>query len=139
MNIKQLDHYGLYVSDLEATRRFYSGVLGMAEIARPASFTFPGAWFEHGHAQIHASLELEPGRVPARHHQPAATELDRGFWPHFALEVDDLEAARAELSDYQVQVVGGPHVRSDGVVQLYILDPDGYMVELFERTTGVLR
>jgi catechol 2,3-dioxygenase-like lactoylglutathione lyase family enzyme len=134
MKIKKLDHYGLYVSDLEATRRFYVEVLGMAEIPRPASFTFPGAWFERNNAQIHASVELDPGRVPNRHSRPAAPELERGFWPHFALEVDDLDAARTELSEHSVPIVGGPHLRSDGVLQMYILDPDGYMVELFERT-----
>ena len=30
-------------------------------------------------------------------------------------------------------VAGGPMTRSDGVKQFYVLDPDGYMIELWSQ------
>src|SRR4051812_42446887 len=45
-----LHHAALYVSDLDQTRAFYTDLLGMEEIPRPADFTFPGAYFRRGGA-----------------------------------------------------------------------------------------
>jgi catechol 2,3-dioxygenase-like lactoylglutathione lyase family enzyme len=33
-----------------------------------------------------------------------------------------------------VEIVGGPRPRGDGVQQIFIYDPDGYMIELFAWT-----
>jgi catechol 2,3-dioxygenase-like lactoylglutathione lyase family enzyme len=131
VSVRRLHHGGIYVSDLEATRAFYVGVLGFEEVPRPASFTFPGAWFRSGAAEIHATVELEAGRVRALAREPVGREREAGFWAHWALQVDDAEHARAELEARGADVVGGPIVRSDGVTQIYVLDPDGYMLELF--------
>jgi len=35
------------------------------------------------------------------------------------------------LRAHDVEIVGGPRPRGDGVQQLYICDPDGYIIELF--------
>jgi catechol 2,3-dioxygenase-like lactoylglutathione lyase family enzyme len=56
-----LHHVALYVSDLELTRRFYRGALGMEEIARPADFTFPGAYFRLGTAEVSYGLRHNTG------------------------------------------------------------------------------
>jgi catechol 2,3-dioxygenase-like lactoylglutathione lyase family enzyme len=53
---------------------------------------------------------------------------------HLALEVDDLPAWQARLGAHGVPPAAGPMPRGDGVDQLFVLDPDGYVVELFERT-----
>ena len=134
VGIKDIGHCGLYVSDLEATRAFYVGVLGMQEVARPASFTFPGTWFASGRAQLHAIVELEPGRVREYARvRPSGRELTEGFWTHVSLEVEDVDAAARLVQERGVPVVGGPILRSDGVKQFYILDPDGYMLELWSH------
>jgi len=57
-----------------------------------------------------------------------------GLATHFAFEVADLEAAREELLRAGIPILGGPMPRGDGVMQLYIQDPDGYLIELFQRT-----
>ena len=41
--ITGLFHVAIKTADLEATRRFYVEVLGLAEVARP-DFGYPGAW-----------------------------------------------------------------------------------------------
>jgi catechol 2,3-dioxygenase-like lactoylglutathione lyase family enzyme len=50
---------------------------------------------------------------------------------HLAFEVDNLEDALQCLKTHNIEIVGGPSPRGDGVMQLYVCDPDGYIVELF--------
>jgi catechol 2,3-dioxygenase-like lactoylglutathione lyase family enzyme len=132
VEIRRLDHAALLVKDVEQSRRFYGQVLGMEEVPRPSNFTFPGNWFRKGHAEIHLIGEAEPGR--AGQVQPGGyrpDELSVGYGAHIAFEVADLEEARRHLQAHHVAVVGGPRPRGDGVLQMYVCDPDGYIVELF--------
>lgn len=125
-----LHHAALYVSDLEQTRAFYTGVLGMEEIARPADFTFPGAYFKRGAAEVHVVVETEPNRTAQLRPAWSDQELRTGYVVHFALKVDSLDPYRSALADRGVQPVGGPRIRADHVEQIYLADPDGYVVEL---------
>ncbi|GAC1669751.1 MAG: VOC family protein [Ktedonobacteraceae bacterium] len=132
LKISKLDHAALLVKDVERTRHFYGEVLGLEEIPRPANFKFPGAWFAIGNEQLHIIGESEPGR--AARLQPAAYlsgELAVGSCPHTAFEVDDLEEAQQVLRRHGIKIAGGPRPRGDGATQLYVLDPDGYVVEIF--------
>ena len=132
MDIRSLDHSALLVKNVEKSRYFYGQILGMEEVPRPASFTFPGAWFRKGRAEIHLIGESEPGR--AAQVQPGGyrpDELSVGYAAHFAFEVADLEEARRHLQAHNVAIVGGPRPRGDGVLQMYVCDPDGYIVEFF--------
>jgi catechol 2,3-dioxygenase-like lactoylglutathione lyase family enzyme len=47
MPIKQLNHFSIRTTDLEATRRFYTEVMGLTEGPRPP-FPFPGVWLYTG-------------------------------------------------------------------------------------------
>lgn len=131
MNIRKADHVALLVSNVERSRQFYAQVLGMREIPRPKNFDFPGAWLETGPFQIHLIGESGEGRAKQVNPGYSAPELERGYASHVAFEVDDLEAAMRHLREQDVAIVGGPRPRGDGVQQLYICDPDGYVVELF--------
>ncbi|HMQ34090.1 MAG TPA: VOC family protein [Chloroflexaceae bacterium] len=133
MQISRMDHVAFVVQDVERSRQFYTTALGMAEVPRPESFSFPGAWFRSGTAEVHLIGEAEEGRAATL--QPAfyERELRRGYLPHVAFEVPDLEAARRHLERHDVPLAGGPQPRGDGITQLYIRDPDGYVIELFAR------
>jgi catechol 2,3-dioxygenase-like lactoylglutathione lyase family enzyme len=134
MKIRTLDHAALLVRDVEKSRHFYGQLLGLEEVARPGNFAFPGAWFRMGNTQLHLIGELEAGRV--EHTEPNGyrqDELARGYCSHAAFEVDDLDEALRYLHDHNIPIVGGPRPRGDGIMQLYILDPDNYVVELFAR------
>jgi catechol 2,3-dioxygenase-like lactoylglutathione lyase family enzyme len=133
MNIRKLDHVSFLVADVERSIRFYSQVLELREIARPSNFDFPGAWLtndEHSF-EVHLIGEAETGRVAQTHVQYRRDELARGYGTHAAFEVENLEAAIQHLRALTVEIVGGPRPRGDGVQQMYICDPDGYMIELF--------
>lgn len=132
MEIRKLDHAALLVKDVERSRRFYGQGLGMEEVPRPSNFDFPGAWFRKGSAEIHLIGEAKAGR--AAQVQPGgyyAEELAVGYAAHFAFEVTDLEEARRHLQAHDIAIVGGPRPRGDGVMQMYVRDPDGYIIELF--------
>lgn len=132
MKIRTLDHVSLLVRDAERSRQFYSQILGMEEIPRPASFNFPGAWLRQGSALIHLIEEDEAGRVdqlyPGTYNQE---ELLRGHANHTAFEVDDLDEVQRHFASHHIEIVGGPKPRGDGVAQLYIRDPDGHLLEFF--------
>ncbi len=122
IEIYELNHVAITVSDLEQSRRFYGEILGLKEIARPA-FSFPGAWFALGSQELHLihDVRMRPEERP--HH-------------HFALRVPDAFAARAELEAKGVAEMRGPSPRPDGPMQLFLPDPDGYLIELYSLVEG---
>ena len=128
----RLQHVGLIVSDLESSRRFYGQALGLEEVPRPPNFTFAGTWFRFGETEIHLLAEADTtGRAGARDHGPSATY---GLSSHIAIEVEDLAESCGRLEENGVPLLGGPMPRGDGVTQVFFLDPDGYVLELFEWT-----
>jgi catechol 2,3-dioxygenase-like lactoylglutathione lyase family enzyme len=128
----RIQHVGLVVSDLEGARRFYGEALGLEEVPRPANFRFEGAWFRFGGTEIHLLAEAD---TTARAGQDdAGAGIAQGLAHHLAFEVDDLGAACARLERNGVQLVGGPLPRGDGYVQVFFRDPDGHVLELFQRT-----
>jgi len=128
----KLQHCGLIVADLERSRGFYGGALGLDEVERPHNFVFEGAWFQVGDDQIHLLLEGETtARAGADDPGPSVAT---GLATHVAIEVDDLAVALARLDEHGVELAGGPMPRGDGYDQVFVFDPDGYVIELFEHT-----
>jgi catechol 2,3-dioxygenase-like lactoylglutathione lyase family enzyme len=128
----RIQHVGLVVSDLDRSRRFYAGALGLEEVPRPPNFVFDGAWFRFGGTELHL-LSDEHATGGAGQPDPGAG-AERGMTHHLALEVDDLAVACARLAANGVPLEGGPMPRGDGFTQVFFLDPDGYVLEFFEHT-----
>jgi glyoxylase I family protein len=102
----------------------------MQEIARPADFTFPGAYFKRGSAELHCMVETELNRTARLRPAWSEEELRTGYVVHFALQVSSLDVFREVFARQGIEPIGGPRIRADGVEQIYIADPDGYVVEL---------
>ena len=118
MRIQELNHVAIHVRDVEASSRFYSDVLRLEAIPRPA-FTFAGAWFRLGAIQ---ELHIIGERT-----EPVQSN-NRGN--HFALRVDNLDEWEAHLA--KVKADFRPRkMRPDGAWQVFLRDPDGHVVELF--------
>ncbi|MBW8883429.1 MAG: VOC family protein [Planctomycetia bacterium] len=113
----QLNHVALHVADLDQSVAFYRDVLRLEPIPRPA-FSFPGAWFRLG---VDQDLHLIGGR------DREVVSHNRGN--HFALLVDDFDAWEKYLTENNVKFAPR-RMRPDGALQLYVIDPDGYYVEL---------
>jgi lactoylglutathione lyase len=121
LHFLQLNHVALHVADVDRSVAFYRDVLRLEPIPRPA-FTFPGAWFRLG---VDQELHLIGERT---------REVDshnRGN--HFALLVDNFDDWEKYLTDRQVRFAPR-RTRPDGALQLYVIDPDGYYVELCSLT-----
>lgn len=123
--VKTLDHVTLVVKELERSREFYAGLLGMTEKPRP-DFGFPGLWFEAGTTQIHLNVESEESGTAGLKYD--AGSITRAL--HIAFLVEDANASAEILRARGVEIIAGPRERPDGAVQLYILDPDGHQVEI---------
>ena len=115
-----LHHVSVAVSDLEAAKRFYGGVLRLVELPRPP-FDFEGAWYRIGDRQLH--LIVHP---PARTLR-GVSEIDSRDG-HFAIRVKSFDETLAFLRGRGVTV----RDRRENVTpwaQLYVTDPDGNVIE----------
>jgi catechol 2,3-dioxygenase-like lactoylglutathione lyase family enzyme/uncharacterized protein YunC (DUF1805 family) len=132
VHVRAIDHVTLVVKDLEKSRRFYVGVLGMREVPRPA-FSFAGLWFQAGSTQIHL-IEEFGGSGPAGNLLPEPLRSSRT--QHVAFAVADAEAAVAALRAADVPILSGVKPRPDGYLQVFVTDPDGHVVELCSPPRG---
>ncbi len=130
IRVKAIDHVTIVVSDLERSRSFYCDLLGMREIERPG-FQFPGLWFEADGTQVHLILEFDGSATPGYANETEKTM--KGVLHHFAFEVDDAAKAAETLRNHGVRINGGPVPRPDGPTQVWFYDPDGHVIEVFDR------
>lgn len=109
---RTLDHASIRVSDVDRSRKFYEGLLGLRSTDRP-DFGFPGMWYQLGEGQLHLiqRAPMAPGSIDPTD-------------PHFAIQVADLDAVRRQLADAGIEML------DPGGEQLWVRDPDGNTVEL---------
>lgn len=111
----QLDHVSVVITDVERSRRFYGGLLGLREIARPRTFDFVVVWYDLGNQHLHLLLKDRPDTVSPR---------------HFALRVVDVAAARAYFKEQGVPVDETTLI--PGADRFFIRDPDGNRIEIIQ-------
>ncbi len=122
MQIKELGHVVLYVSDLEKSANFYRDILGFKEISRAPGVAAYSAGRTH-----HELLLIEVGGHPRPKDQVEPGLYHIGF--KIGDSTEDLKKAYHELQEHGVTIVGATdhHVTHS----LYILDPDGNELELY--------
>lgn len=112
-------HMSFPVTNLERSRSFYEGVLGLKTIPRP-DFGFPGVWYQAGACEVHL-LQVPP-------------DFDAGTPPqtlnpigrHAAFAVGDYDATLVHLQSHGLAVL--ETTREQG--QMWVKDPDGHIIEL---------
>jgi catechol 2,3-dioxygenase-like lactoylglutathione lyase family enzyme len=112
-------HMSFPVSDLERSRRFYEGVLGLRQIPRP-DFGIPGIWYQAGACEVHliqVPADFDAG-TPPRGLNPAGR--------HSAFAVGNYDATVAHLKEHGLEVLETS--RQQG--QMWVKDPDGHVIEL---------
>ncbi|MFT4541968.1 MAG: lactoylglutathione lyase [Planctomycetota bacterium] len=115
MRVLELNHVGLHVTDVERSVAFYRDVMGFEALARP-DFDFPGAWFALGSGQLHLIGKRASG--------------DGRFKEcHYSIMVDAIDDFVARFQELGLEH-RGPKSRPDGVIQVFLLDPDGHEIEL---------
>lgn len=118
MKIIRLDHVQLAIPPgaEDAARNFYSGILGLKEVPKPASLANRGGgWFKSGEVQIHVGTEQD--------FRPAKKA-------HPALVVEDLDSvvARCQAAGLPTK----PDADFAGFRRVHIFDPFGNRIELME-------
>ncbi len=114
MQLTGVHHVSLNVDDADAAVAFYTDVLGMRQRTDRPDFGVGGAWLDLGEQQVHL----------------IETEVPNHCGQHFAVRVDDIEAAVAELRAKGV-TVGDPSPVGPGR-QAFFHDPAGNMIELHQ-------
>ena len=112
-------HISFSVRDLEASRRFYEGVLGLEEIPRP-DLGLPGVWYRAGSSEVH--LIGRPEGVDVGASPGAANPLAN----HQAFAIDDYLKCRDALRAAGLEITEAGVERG----QMWVQDPDGNVIEL---------
>ncbi len=118
VKLKAIRHTGISITDVNKAKEFYGQILGLTELPRP-ELPVPGAWYECNGVQVHLIGHSETMRgIP-------------GVGPHIAVQVEDLEQAKRELTARGIafqEFAPPPSMRANPV--LFVRDPDGNIVEL---------
>src|SRR5262245_1461756 len=115
LQITQIDHVSVLVTDLESARHFYRDILGLKEIAKPKTFDFKVLWFDLGNQQLHLLQKPQPDTRSPR---------------HFALRVADVRAARQHFRRHGIETTETtpiPHCD-----RFFVFDPDGNRIEVIQ-------
>jgi catechol 2,3-dioxygenase-like lactoylglutathione lyase family enzyme len=120
MSILRLDHVqvAIPVGSEDRARQFYSGILGFAEVEKPAEMAGRNSiWFVGGQVNLH--LGLEPDFHPAKRAHPA-------------LVVQGLDEIL--LSCEHAGLITKQDTSFNGFRRFHVFDPFGNRLELMERT-----
>jgi len=145
--IGEAHHYGVTVSDIEESLKFYRDTLGLEVVSR--------GHVERGSEDAKKFSDfvdvpdvdvevvfLDAGGCQVellRYHNPEGEDANEGVSnndygaSHFCLQVDDIDEIYEDLSD-EVAFVYEPVTLSKGVRVAYMYDPDGNIVELSDRS-----
>ncbi len=118
IEIKQLMHAGLIVSDLNKSRAFYEGLLGLTPNPARPNFGFDGVWYDIGRNQVHLMVVPNPYADVAR---PQHGGRDN----HVAFSVEDVEPVKAALEKAGVSY----SMSKSGRAAVFCRDPDGNALE----------
>lgn len=112
-----LDHVQLAIprGSEDIARRFYTGVLGFEEVAKPPELASRGgAWFRSGAVTLH--LGVEDDFMPAKKAHPA-------------LRCEDYATILIKCTEHKIDVILDP-LPFAGRPHCYIADPFGNRIEL---------
>jgi len=121
MTVLGVDHINIGTHQLDETRAFFRDAIGLAEGYRP-DFAFGGAWLYAGDTAVVHLVDLAEAKLPS-----SQAALD-----HFALRIDDYDAAIARLDATGVRY-RAVDIPNTPIRQINLRDPNGVNIELNYR------
>jgi catechol 2,3-dioxygenase-like lactoylglutathione lyase family enzyme len=119
ITFKRLDHLQICIpkGKEDEAREFYTGILGLQEIPKPASLIANGGlWYQLADIQLHIGVEDDV--APSKRHP--------------AFEITDVPAARQHLENQGVKIK--EEIEVPGVNRFSFFDPFGNRIELLSLT-----
>lgn len=126
ISVTGVDHINMNVKDLEATKKFYRDVFGFEE--KEGGVRGGTRWAIIG----------APGRIYLAIYEVGEAEMAEQPLQinHFGLHVEDFEGVKRQLETAGVRY---DHEADYGASRsIYIIDPNGYEIELSEKRAGGL-
>jgi catechol 2,3-dioxygenase-like lactoylglutathione lyase family enzyme len=123
INFKRLNHVQICIPKgrEDEARKFYSDVIGLKEIPKPASLIPNGGlWYQVADIELHLGVEAEV--IKTRRHP--------------AFEIDDVAAARNLLQGI-VEILEEPYI--PGRERFAFIDPFGNKIELLQMVEHQLK
>jgi lactoylglutathione lyase len=122
ITILSYNHVGLAVKDLKTSVTFYREIIGLSPLDVPDNLLAIRRWFKIAPGQ---ELHLLLGRE-----NPVANNDKNAA--HFSLSIPTNSADGIEAFLKEKNVPYHRQKRFDGAFQIYVTDPDGYVIELNE-------
>src|SRR5262249_17774527 len=135
--LRKIGHVVLNVTDLEASVRFYTEVLGLRVTDRYPDTMVPGGMVFMCVSTDHHGIALVGGakrRDEAHEHGGLATGGPPNLLNHFAFEVgspDEVFRARAWLKEHKVPIHFEGRRRAGCQIAVEFTDPDGNNLEIY--------
>lgn len=138
MPLSKLSHYSIRTLDLDATRKFYTEVLGFTVGPRPP-FKFPGLWLYNGDHALYDNAIVHIIGIDANDPQglkdylgdrdPGSLKGGTGTFDHIAFTATDVQGMLVHLKR-----TGAPFrermVPDLNLHQVFLDDPNGVVIEL---------
>jgi len=144
-----IQHTGLTVSNLERSIDFYTEILGCKVIMRQEK---TGGYFAEIVGYPDASVKMAHLSDPAGHHvielfeyiTPPALAADleprKIGNAHLCFMVEDLDAVYRQIKNHNINFISSPVAVDTGAnaggAGLYLRDPDGITMEIFQPAIG---
>lgn len=123
---RKLLHTRYRVNDIERTVKFYREVLGLEEVRRHKS--------PRGSELVFLKAPESEELIELCHYPSAGSVQVQPDLTHLAFQVDSLEAFAAHAAKFGLKFSDGPTTTSTGTVFAFIDAPEGYEIELIQRS-----
>lgn len=123
---RKLLHTRYRVNDIERTVKFYREVLGLEEVRRHKS--------PRGSELVFLKAPESEELIEICHYPSAGSVQVQPDLTHLAFEVDSLEAFATHAAKFGLKISDGPTTTSTGTVFAFIDAPEGYEIELIQRS-----
>lgn len=124
--VRKLLHTRYRVNDLEKTLRFYREVLGLEEVRRHKS--------PRGSELVFLKAPESEETIEICHYPSSGPVVVQPDLTHLAFEVDSLAEFGSHLAALGLKYSDGPTMKQDGGGFAFVDAPEGYEIELIQRT-----
>jgi lactoylglutathione lyase len=126
MKVQKLLHTRYRLNNLEQSVRFYTQILGLEEVRRHKS--------PRGSELVFLKTPNSEELIELCHFPDSGPVEVQPDLTHLAFEVECLESFGQHLAQHGIQYSDGPHIKADGSGFAFIDAPEGYEIELMQRS-----